>query len=366
MRSIILFLKSLKASLRQSPVICSAFAIFYIFSTIISIYVFGKYVNSLVSYDEYDDSLTRFTVECSKKYSVISDTVQKISSDKNVEYIRLFFSEDPENFQRDFTNGINPPIYAVSYAHGELEAVKDFFDEIRLNNLDIKDFIESDNKAIIVENAYSEKESDIKIQGIPHKIVERLAWYRNGVGNHFLSFKSVLKNNFYISYLEIKYYSIYNAQQLDEINKGLENDFSGMAVSKPILRDYNRESILSMGNILVYLVIILSAVNFIYIFKHILEKRRRQNEIFAICGCSKTKIVMFAFAEIFFVSAVLSLAGILLFKFVAVTLIISLEPLLKYTFTHELYLAVFGISVLLSFAILAIEFIFVQNRRLNK
>lgn len=78
------------------------------------------------------------------------------------------------------------------------------------------------------------------------------------------------------------------------------------------------------------------------------------------------KIIMYTAAEILIIYAVFSYLATLLFKFVVSPLIISIEPLLKYTITHELYLATFGISVLLSFAVLILEFIFMQNRGLVK
>ena len=96
MKSMILFFRGIKASVKQNPIIYAVFAIFYIFSAIVAIYVFGKYSSNLMAYDDYDDSLTTFTIGCSRSYSEISEAIQKNILDENIEYIRIVFPRIPK------------------------------------------------------------------------------------------------------------------------------------------------------------------------------------------------------------------------------------------------------------------------------
>lgn len=366
MSSIRLFFRGIKSSIKQNPVIYMVFLLFYIFSTIIEIYVSGKYSSNLSAYDNYDDSLTTFSVEydypAGKPFSEIQKAIEKNISDENVGYVRLRFIDEIGN-EDDTLNEQMKRHWAIAYASNETEMVTKYLSGNGIKDIDVENFINSNNAAVIVESALTAAHDPyFYIQGSPYKVIKRIPWGESGINYHIVSYKSVENYNPSVFEISIKFNSISSFAEMNEISDTLSEDFIDAEINKPVVRDYNVESILSIGNILVYLVIVLSAVNFIYIFKYILEKCRRQYEIFFLCGCSKRRIVRFAVAEILLISVVQTLVGILLFHFAVKPLVVSLEPLLKYTFHTGLYFTVFGISVPLSFVVLTVEFLFLQKK----
>lgn len=162
--------------------------------------------------------------------------------------------------------------------------------------------------------------------------------------------------------MDIKFSGVPSYQALENITSELKTDF-GDDVSEPVYRDYGLEYIFTMGNVLIFLVIILSAVNFLYIYSYILEKRKRQYRVFMLCGCSANKTLLFAAAEILLCALVYSLLGIVIFHFAIRPLVVSLEPLLKYSFHQGVYLGVTLASVMISFMVLILEFIFLHRRK---
>lgn len=358
MRSLILFFRGIKASIKQNSVIYCVFVFFYIFSTILTIYVIGKYSGDLWYYDEYEGSLTTFNIYCGKPVSEVYEVIQKYTDDENVEFIEVWI---PGTFPQS-----NSGYFTIAYAVGEFEMTKKYFKSMGLKKLDVNDFINSNDSMIMVEDALTAGKDFVEVQGASYNVIESVT-QRKFAWGHLVSYKSVLENDFYIRDIDIKFKTIPSAGQYEKIKKALIEDFpDAQWLEEPVMRSYNLESILSFGNILIYLVIALSAVNFIYIFQYIIQKRVRSYEIFSLCGCSTAKMFIFAAAEILLTSVVLSLAGCVLFEFAARPIIIMVEPLLTYIFSYKLYIAVFGGSALLSFVVLTVESIFLNKRRRQK
>lgn len=370
MNNIKLFFRGIKASMKLSPVIYGAFLFFYIFSVIIGIYIVGKYSSNLLAYDGYDESLSTFTIEYrypdGEQFSKLEKAIEKYSANENVGYVRLRFI-DELGVGDDSVDELAKHYWAISYASNEKEMISKYLAGNGTNDIDIESFINSENNAIIVESALTAAEDKIfNIQGTAYTVIQRIYWGENGISYHIVPYKSVVCNDLSIFEITVNYNSISDFAQMTEITSSLSNDFVGAEIKEPVVRDYNVESILSIGNILVYLVIALSAVNFIYIYRYILEKRKRLYDIFFLCGCSKRKVSAFVVAEILLLSISQTIIGLLLFHFAVKPFVTSLEPLLKYTFHIGLYIVVFWVSVLFSFTFLSIEFLFIQKRRGDK
>lgn len=365
MKSIVLFFRGIKASIKQNPVIYTVFLLFYTFSTIVSIYIIGKYSSYIWGVNDYTDSLSTFTADygwsSDVSLSQVTNAINSLSS-KDIGYIevRVLDSLDVNAVIDRFTT----PHYAIAYAYGEREMVKAYLKKSGIKDIDAENFIDFDDCAIIVEDAFtSSDESFFDIQEVPYKVLKRLAWGDDGTLFHLISFKSMVKNDPIVCKISVNYNNISGYNQMNAIKNSFSAAFPGAEIIEPVQRNYNTESILSTENILVYLVIVLSAVNFIYIFKYILESRRRQYEIFSLCGASGVKIAVFEVAEILLVSVVMTAFGVLVFQFAVKPLIVTLEPLLKYTFHAGMYLNVFGITVAFSFLVLVIELWVLKKRR---
>lgn len=365
MNSIILFFRGIKAAIKANPLVYTIFLFFYVFTTITMIYVVGKYSSNLSAYDDYDDSLSTFSAEyhmgTEVPFSDMRQAVQNYVDDENVGYVQLSFidildiNEHPELLS----------FYAMAYADNEFEMTKRYFENSGIDDVDVNTFISSEDCMILVESALTPDGDIFDIQNRPYKVIKRIPWGDGGATSHLVSYNSVLKNNPEIHKISIKFNSISGSAQLNDIKDALSADFPGAEIEEPVLRDYNVESIFSMGNILVYLVIALSLVNIFYIFRFIYESRRTQYEIMSLCGCTSRKITLFAAAEILLIFVVQSFAGILLFHLAIQPIVTLLEPLLKYTFNMKLYLAVSGISALFCFTTMIIEFIVLQKRKVG-
>lgn len=367
MNVIRLFWRGIRASIKQSPIIYGVFLFFYIFCTIVGIYVVGKYSSNLLAYDDYDESLSSFSIEYlypeGESFSKLEKAIEKYSVDENVEYVQLRFID---NIGEE-VDVLSDCYWAIAYASNEKEMTAKYLTGNGINDIDVEDFINSEDNAIIVESPRSTTQDPIfNIQGSPYTVIKRIHWGENGMNYHIVPYKSVVINDPSIFKITVCYNSISNFAQMTVITDSLSNDFAGAEIKKPVVRDYNLESILSIGNILVYLVIALSAVNFIYIYRYILEKRKSQYDIFFLCGCSEKKVTAFAVVEILLISISQTFIGIFLFHFAVKPLVISLEPLLKYTFHIGLYIVIFCVSSLLSLVVLSIEFLVVQKRRAVK
>lgn len=366
MNNIRLFFSGIKASIKQSPVIHSLFLLFYIFSTMVAIYVIGKYSANLSGYDDYDASLSTFSVKYGSdgvSFSEISDAVEKNTANENVDFISLVF-RDKILDENDTIHDEYMHYNSVSYAKNEPAMVAEYLKTAGLNSIDVDSFINSDDSVIVAESHLTSSNSGIfKIQGHDYIVLERVYWGDNGISSHLVPYKAVIKNDPAINEIKVKYDKITDYTQMSNIKSLLSADFRGAEVFEPVQRDYSVESIFSMGNILVYLVIVLSAVNFIYIYKFILENRSDQYHVYFLCGCSNRKIFVFAAAEILLISIVQTSAGIMLFHLVFKPIIVGLEPLLRYTYNIGLYLTVFALSVIISFVILTAEFITLERKR---
>lgn len=367
MKSIILFFRGIRASVKANPIIYGIFLLFYIFTTVTMIYVVGKYSSNLSAYDDYDASLSTFSVDYGLlseiRFSDIRKTVQDYAGRENVGYIEVRFLDTldinahPEQY--------NVPHYAIAYADNEFEMTEKYFENSGINDVDISTFTASENCMILVDDALTAAGDFFAIQNRPYKVIKRIPWGDEGAAYHLVSYNSMLKNDPVIREISIKFNIISGFVQFNDIKNTLSVDFPGAEIKEPVLRDYNVESIFSIGNIMVYLVIALSLVNIFYIFRVIYESRRSQYEIMSLYGCTSRKITSFAAAEILLLVVVQTFAGIFLFHFAIRPIIISLEPLLKYTFHMKLYLTVSGISTLFCFTALIIEVTFLQKRKVG-
>ena len=366
MNSIHLFFSTIKASIKQNPIIHAVFLLFYIFSTVVAVYVFGKHGGNISVYDNYDNSLSTFSVDYGSEgvlFSEISDMIGKNAADENVGFISLVFKDEILDDNAELNDELMH-YDSVSYAKNESEMVKEYLKTAGLTSIDADTFIDFDDTVIVVESILTDSDNEtFEIQGHNYIALKRVYWGNNGISSHLVPYKAVVKNNPMINEINVKYNSITDYTQLTKIKDSLSADFRGAAVSEPVQRDYSVESIFSMGNILVYLVIILSAVNFIYIYRFILEKRSSQYRVYFLCGCSNRKIFVFTAAEILLISIVQTFMGILLFQFAIKPFIVSLEPNLRYAFGIELYSIVFVLSVIISFVILTAEFILIERKK---
>ncbi len=377
MNSIVLFFRGIKASVKQNPIIYGAFIFFYLFSTIVSIYVIGKYSGDIIAYGDYRNSLTTFNLYLDwndgTPVSEIKEALTNTAADPNVDYIKLMMRDKLIDWDVQGAHDDEKKThFATAYVKNENKMILEYFKKSGIDNIDAAEFADSDNLAVIIENlnptdkTHSSETRDnlFKIQNSSYNVSAELAWGENDQSNHLISYKSVLKNDLRVMMIDVKYDQISTYNEIETIANRLGSEF-GCAVDKPVERDFNVESILSISNIIVYLVIILSAVNYIYIFRYVLEKRRQHYEIYSLCGCPNKKIVLFAVVEILLVSIVQTIVGIVLFHLAIKPLVISLEPLLKYSFDNTLYIAVFGLSVMIGVVVLTVEFLILRKGRVK-
>ncbi len=378
MNSIVLYFRGIKASVKQNPVIYGAFIFFYLFSTIVSIYVIGKYSGDIIAYGDYRNSLTTFGLDLDwydgTPVSEITKALANTAADPNVDYIQLMMRDTIIDWdtQGEFDEDIKSH-FATAYVKKEEEMILEYFKKSGIDNINAAEFAASDNLAIIIENLSSTskisptetRDNTFKIQNSSYNALGKLAWGEKDQSYHLISYNSALKNDLRVMMINVKYNQISTYNEVETIANRLGSEF-GCRVDKPVERDFNVESAFSISNIIVYLVIILSAVNYIYIFRYVLEKRRQHYEIYSLCGCPNIKIVLFAVVEILLVSIVQTIVGIVLFQLAIKPLVISLEPLLKYSFDNTLYLAVFGLSVMIGVVVLTAEFLILRIRRIRR
>ncbi len=368
MKSIRLFFLGTKAIIKQSPVIYAVFLFFCVFTTVVGIYATGKYSGDLMVYDNYSDSLTTFSLSVDwfngTPFSEIKEAINKTAADPNVDYIQLRIRDRIVDWESTDSTGAR---FAIAYAKNENKMISDYLKKSGIKNVDAADFASDSNDAIIIENLQVEKsdasieqDGTFDIQGSTYNVLHKLSLGEEDQVFHLISYKSVQKNNPRVMMLLVKYNQLSSFQEIEKIANRLRIDFPG-TVKVPVERNYNIESILSMGNVLVYLVIILSGVNYIYIYRYIIYKRKCQYEIFLLCGCSNKKIVLFSVVEILIISILQTSLGVAIFQFLVKPLVIFLEPTLKYTFDSVLYFAMFGISVLTSMVVLIFEFLFLRK-----
>lgn len=352
MNNIIIMLKSIKASVKESPVVYAIFVLFYVFSVIGGIYVLGKYSSNILAYDIYDKSLSTFFLDfrlgSKTRLLDISDSLDKLSPDDNVAYIRLRFLDS------DFDDETVQFHYAICYPKNEKSMVTDYFKKYGIRSVDADEFINSENSIIAIIDSTNEPHTDsLSIWGKDFKILQTVYRGKNDALYHLISYKSALELNPVIRELEVNYKSISGYNQLNEINDSLMRYFPNTEINAPVVRDYSVEGIFTAENILVCLVLALSVVNFIYIFQYIAEKRKKQYNVLYLCGCSHGKIIAFTAAEILIMSVICSGIGIFIFHFAIRPIIISLEPLLTYSFYLGMYMTVFGIAVIVGCGVLA-------------
>lgn len=357
-----LLLKSIKASVKDSPVIYIVFAFFYVFSVICSIYVIGKYSSNISAYDDYDESLSTFSIDyrmsSETHLSDILQSIDKNAADTNVAFIRLRFIDS------EYDEQVASFHYAICYAKDEESKVSEYFEKYGVRGVDVQEFINSENSVIaVIDSTNAVQDNIFEIQGKQYDIAETLLRGKNDALFHLVSYKSVLKNDLTIREAQIKFSNISGYDQLNQITNELTADFPRAHINAPIVRDYSIESIFSIGNILVYLVLLLSVVNFIYIYRYIMEKRTKQYNIYYLCGCSSGKIAAYGAAEIFIVSVICSALGILLFHIAIKPVVIYLEPLLSYSFHMGLYFAVFVLSIIIGCGVLVCVSLFRKRGR---
>ncbi len=361
MRNFKLFFKGIKTSIKDSPLIYMLFIFFYVFSIIASIYVIGKYSSNLLVYDNYDESLSTFNIDygllSSTSLSDVCDSVSEYVADSNVESISIRFLDS------EFEEDANAFYYVICYAKNEENMVSDYLKKANLEHISTNDIVNSYDKMILVTNSENYvHDTFFQIQGHSYQIIDSVPRDKNGILYHLVSYKSAVNNNPTIRTIQIKYKNIISYNQMNNIKDGLTYSFPKASITEPIKRDYSVESVLSFENILVYFVIILSAVNFIYLFSYILDKRKKQYSIFSLCGCNKFKINLFIMFELLLVALVSSALGITLFDFAIKPLIISLEPLLKYSFHSGLYFIVLLFSIVLSFEVSIISILYRRKK----
>ncbi len=348
MNSLTLFFRSIKASVRQNPVVYIVFVLFYIFSTVVCIYIIGKYGSTRIQNSAYEDGLTTFKVSVGSdgvRLSELSGGINGVSQDDNVEYVlaRCVWEDSDEA--------------ACFYPTGEKEKTEELFQKTGIPFADIDAFLDSDN-AVIVKTYSDAAPQSVTLQGKEYEVFASYPAGKADFYRNFMSYKTAQKSDPLIFGIEIKYRNISGYPELDKIKSELNGLFPGANISEPVERDYNLESIFSLGNILVYLVALLSAVNFIYIFYYILSQRRTMLTVYRLCGCSEKKLLLFSMGEILLISAAASGVGVLCFELLAKPLLTAAEPLLKYAFAGELYLAVFTGSVIISLIALTAEYIY--------
>ena len=365
MNSIILFFRGIKASVKSNPIIYGIFLFFYIFTTITMIYVVGKYSSIRSVSGDYDDSLTTISVWGHLgTASDVQQVVQKYADDKNVGYIQLDFSGEKFDAEENPSASLYW-VHTIAYAGNEFEMVKKYFENSGIDDVDVNAFISSKDNIILAENSVTPDGDTYSIKDRPFKVIKRIPRNDEGELENLISYNSVLENNLYINEINIKFKSISGYDQLNDIINALSADFPGAEILEPVLRDYKTEYIFSIGNMLIYLVVALSFVNIFYTFRFIYENRRPQYDIMLLYGCTSNKIILFAVAEIFLIFVVQSFVGIILFHFAVQPLIVSLEPLLKYTFNMKLYLEASGISAMFCLSTMIIEFIILKQRKVG-
>lgn len=362
MRNFRLFFNGIRNSIRNNPLIYVLFLLFYIFSIISSIYVIGKYSSVLLTYDDYDDSLSTFNIDYGLRsdtsLSEIYDSISENVIDSNVEYIGIRFLDSAFSKEKDAF------YYAVCYAKDEGNMISDYLEKAGLENIGANEIADSLNNMILVENSEnSDFDNSFEIQEHTYRVIGTVPRDKNGLLFHLVSYKSAVNNNPIIQVVEIKYKNISSYNHMNNIKNKLTSDFPKARITEPVKRDYNVESILSFENILVYFVIILSAVNFIYLFTYILDKRKKQYYIYSLCGCTALKINLFIGLELLLVSLASSILGITLFEFLIKPLIVKFEPVLKYSFHYGLYFAVFVFSIFLGIAVMLTSILYRRKKR---
>lgn len=362
MNSFRLVIKRINVSIINNLLIYITFISFYVFCVIVTIYVSGKYFGVISAINDYDETLSSFSVDfkltSETKLSDVIDQLKNYTSDENVEYVRIRFL-DAEWSEKQIVAH-----YVICFAKNEKDMISDYLLRAGLNNIDIDEFIKSDDEAIIINDNTNSDHNDIFIiQGSDYSVVSEIPRNKNGMMYHLVSYYSAVCNNPIIREIKIKYNSISSYAQLTKIKSRLANDFFNGVIYEPIQRDYSMESVLSIDNILVYLIVVLSSINFAYIYYYILERKKRDNTIYYLCGCSKIKIFVLNLIEILSFSFLCTILGILLFHFAIKPIIIMLEPLLRYNFYFELYLIVSFLSISLGTIILILTWLIQQRSR---
>lgn len=196
MNGLLLFIRGIKASIKNDPLIHIIFAFFYILTVLVCIYVVGKFSANVSQQNYYDNSLTLFTVNygglSETKLSDVYESVNKYIDDENVEYIEITFLDDfsyyDDTDEDSYYTKDTVPHYATCYAKNEAEMVSQYLSEAGMDNIDIDEFISSQDEAVVVEDESNRSEGDFyDIQGNSYKIIGRVQRGKNNIIYHLTS-----------------------------------------------------------------------------------------------------------------------------------------------------------------------------------
>ncbi len=367
MKSMQLFFRIIKASIKKNLAIYTVFLLFCTLTTVAIIYISGKYNSNILAKENYDEMLTTYLIDFgasdNASFSNVEQAVNEYSNNYNVKVIKLNFSN--AKVQDDENNTIKPIYEMIAYPLNEKEMIWEYVKKAGLTEFDVTEFTSSDDAVIIVTDPMSDINFDtLTFNDMPYTVVDSVSYGKNKIKEHLASYKTVQKNKPMLREITIVFKEITNLNALNEITSGLKKSFPSATVTEPIDRDFSKESILSLGNMLMYLVMVLSVLNLIYNYRYILNERKYQYKILRLYGCTKNRISVFTALEILMICATQITAGVVLFEFVFKPIILQIEPTLKYNFDNGLYFAVSLFMAFMSVVMIASGIIY--NKFIDK
>ncbi len=208
--------------------------------------------------------------------------------------------------------------------------------------------------------ALTNDDGTINIFGKKYTVI---AEYQAGMPTPLIPFLSV-PDEHEVSGVSLCFYKNVTRSQYDEITNTANEiipgvlSFADMDIPDPETAYMYRNIMLIAA-----LIAVITIVNFAVLFRYITAKRRRQNAIFRLCGCTVGKIMRASLAECCMICIPTFIIGIAAFIPVMELVLSNIFPYMKGAYSPVIYLAFVLIYTVLMLIIMSVV-LFVQLRKM--
>lgn len=289
---------------------------------------FNFYLESSNKSKSYYETARTFMVEFTDTNNLEARLDKVVDSEYDIQHMYTFTlsseldiskNKVTQNFDWNFENdGTNIKMFCGDY-YGE--TARDRKTSIG-TYLDVNDSSDTYNSIVLSSDEYFSYDIGEKyiINGEYYNII--------GIStddNYYVSYKTLIKKNLPITGINIILKNEISDDKADKFASYLASVFDAEEVDVP-KKEYGNE-VNNYNYLMVFsgLVFALSILNFVYIYKYILDKRKKQYAIFRIYGCTKLRGILMYTTEALTISTVSYIFTSLLFVFVFIRIISMID-----------------------------------------
>lgn len=315
---------------------------------------FNFYLESLNENKSYYEDSRTFSVEITDTTNLESRLDKVINSEYDIQRMYTFTlsseldiaqNKKTQNIYGDFENDeTNIKMFCGDY-YGETVR----YSKISIGSyFDINDSSNSDNNIVISSEGYFVYDIGEKyiINGESYNII--------GISsdtNYYIPYKTLVNNNLPITGINIILKNEISNDKADTFASYLASIFDTEKVYVPKIEYGNAVNYYNFLMVFLGLVFALSILNFVYIYRYILDKRKKQYAIFRIYGCTKLRGIFMYTAEALIISTVSYIFTSLLYVFVFIRIISMIDKFTVLALNFESLCIVYIVYIIVLFCV---------------